>query len=71
MVIIRNNKLLKFVSLVQCTCNSVAERQSAQTVADDDHSNFNILVVLIAFYGLIFLPQYVLNTNYESEDDLR
>jgi hypothetical protein len=31
---------------------------------------FCVLTVLIAFYGFIFLPQYVLNINCEREDDL-
>jgi hypothetical protein len=28
------------------------------------------LTRLMAFYEFIFLAQYVLNTNYEGEDDL-
>jgi hypothetical protein len=31
----------------------------------------NTLIVFILFYELIFLPQYVLSTNYEPEDDLK
>jgi hypothetical protein len=38
-------------------------------IPDYDH-DFNISIVLIAFYGFMFLPQYVLNTDCEPEDDL-
>jgi hypothetical protein len=49
----------------------VAEPLSTHTTPDYGHINFKILIVLIAFYGYIFLPQYVLNTNCEHEDNLK
>jgi hypothetical protein len=47
------------------------ERYVWTEVPDYDPNTFNILTVLIAFYSSIFLPQYVLNTNCEPEDDLK
>jgi hypothetical protein len=52
-------------------CNSVVEPLAMHIVPDYDHNNFNILIVLITFYRPISLPQYVLNTNCEPDDDLK
>jgi hypothetical protein len=35
------------------------------------HTEEGIEILLIAFYGFVFLLQYVLNTNFEPEDDLK
>ena len=52
-------------------CNSAIEPLSTHIIPDYDHNNFMFLIVLIAFYRLIFLPQHVLNINYETEGDLK
>jgi hypothetical protein len=64
---------LKPMSLLPGTamCNMVVELLSTRIIPDYDHNDFNILLVLVSFYGFIFLPQYVLNTNCEPEDDLK
>jgi hypothetical protein len=41
-------------------CNSAVEPLSTRTIPDYDENNFKILIVLITFYGFIFLTQYVL-----------
>jgi hypothetical protein len=59
------------VSFINYNSNSVVEPLSTHIIPNYDHNSFNILIVLIAFYGFILLPQYVLNTNCEPEDDLK
>jgi predicted permease len=43
----------------------------SQVKTCNDDNNFNISIVLIAFYGFIFLPQYNLKTNCKPKDDLK
>jgi hypothetical protein len=61
----------KEVKICRNICNSVVEPLATHIFLDYDLNKFNILIVLIAFYGLIFFPRYILNTHCEPEDDLK
>jgi hypothetical protein len=55
---------------VQYMWNIVAEPLPTHTTAYYSRTDFNMLTILIAFYGLIFQPQYLLKSKLQTKFQL-